>query len=53
MYLKSVAKGLLKKLEFTTKGGTAKLVWPCPDTENRLLCHWSVMPMGFINGPAN
>ena len=27
--------GLLKKFKFTTKGGTVKLVWPCPDTENR------------------
>jgi len=24
--------GPLKKFKFTTKGGTAKLVWPCPDT---------------------
>jgi len=43
--------GPLKKFKFTTKGATVKLVWPCPDTENRLLCHWPVIAMGFVNSP--
>jgi len=48
---KQAKEGLLKKFKFTTTGGTVKLVWPCPDTENRVLCHWPVMAMGFFNGP--
>jgi len=43
--------GLLKKFKFTTTGGTVKLVWPCPDTENRVACHWPVIAMGFFDGP--
>jgi len=51
MARKQVIVGLLKKLKFTTKCGTVKLVWPCPDTKNRVLCHWPVIAMGFFNSP--
>jgi len=46
------AAALLEKSKLTTKGGTVKLVWPCPAAKNRLLSHWSVIAAGFFNSPA-
>jgi len=46
------ACGIAEKVRIHNKGWHGQTCLAvCPDRENRVLCHWPVIAMGFFNGP--